>query len=147
MAAQQFTLEYAPRPGEQVKKDIVISSPLADPTPNQIWVGFGATVKPRRGTEILGTIEFLIAGIRDRSLIDRPAPDFKNANIVTAVDIDKRSTSNRRTSADIATSTVGDNDVAVGMGYAATEFGYKVFHEAAFEQLRRAVQEWLYKNG
>ena len=42
MAAQQFTLDYDPTPGKQVKKDVVISTPLVEPATDQIWVGFGA---------------------------------------------------------------------------------------------------------
>jgi len=147
MAAQQFTLDYSPSPGAQGKKDVVITEGLADPLPDQIWVGFGTSVATRRGSEIISAIDFLFSGIRDRNLIDRPAPDFLNAVMVTMCDIDIQTLANRRTSGDLATAVVTDTDVVIGMGHDVTEFGYKTLHETHLEQLKRAIQEWLYKNG
>jgi len=147
MAAQQFSLIYSPDPGKEVKKDVTITATLLDPLANQIYVGFGTTVPTRRGTEILSAIRFLSSGIRDRNLIDRPSPDFLNASMVTMCDIDSQTIGNRRTSGDLATAVVTDNDVVIGMAQGVTEFGYKVMHETYIEQLMRAVQEWLHKNG
>jgi len=147
MAAQQFTLDYSPTPGGGGKKDVVISTPLADPAPTEIWVGFGTAVATRRGSEIVNAMAFLMSGIRDRNLIDRPSPDFLHATMVTAVDIDRITTNGRRTAGDLATAVVTDTDVVIAMGLDVTEFGYKVMHETHYEQLLRAVQEWLHKNG
>ena len=147
MAAQQFTIDFSPNPGAEVKKDVVISTPLVDPTSNEIWVGFGTLVPTRRGTEILSAIEFLISGIRDRKLIEEGSPLFRGAEVVTATSIDVRTENDRRTSSSLAASTVADLDVVVAMGDAVTALGYKTFHETAYEQLRRAVQEWLHANG
>lgn len=146
MAAQQFTLDMTPTKGS-IKKDVVISTPLVDPTTNEIWVGFGSTVPTRRGTEITNAINFLASGIRDRNLIDRGAPDFMGASLITAVGIDNVTTSDRRTSGTLAEASVVDDDVVIGMGQTVTGLTYTVMHEAAIEQLIRAVQEWLYKNG
>jgi len=142
MAAQQFTLDYAPSLGGEGKKDVVISTPLADPTANQIWVGFGTTVATRRGTEIVSAMKFLIAGIRDRNL-----SGFGGAALVSAVNIDIITLANRRTSSSLAVSTVADPDVVIAFGEGITALGYTVMHETDFEQLIRAVQEWLHANG
>ena len=147
MAAQQFTLEFTPSRGGEEKKDVVISTPLADPGVNDIWVGFGTTVATRRGTEILGAIAFLIRGIRDLKLIEEETPLFRGSTLVVACDIDNQTEGNRRISATLIGSSVADDDVVVAMGAIPTAFGYKTMHETDYEQLRRAVQEWLHKNG
>ena len=147
MAAQQFTLELTPADGT-IKKDVVISTPLVDPTSNEIWVGIGADVPTRRGTEILSAIALLASGVRDRNLIEYGSPDFAASTMVTAVSIDNITTTNRRTAADLATAVAAADDVVLAMGDAVTDIaGYKVVHEAAIEQLSRAVQEWLHANG
>ena len=147
MAAQQFSLIYSPNPGNEVKKDVTITATLVDPLANQIYVGFGTDVATRRGTEITNAIDFLASGIRDRNLIDRASPDFLNASMVTMCDIDNITASNRRTSGDLATAVVTTTDIVIGMAQGVTEFGYKVMHETHIEQLKRAVIEWLHKNG
>jgi hypothetical protein len=146
MAAQQFTIEFTPDLNA-IKKDVVISTPLVDPTANQIWVGFGTTVPTRRGTEITTGLRWLLAGIRDRHLIDYGLPDFKGAEIVTAADIDIKTEENRRTTSSLAASTVGDNDLVVAMGDSVTDLQQRNIIDNAIEVLIRAVQEWLYKNG
>lgn len=146
MAAQQFTIEFTPGL-DTVKKDILISTPLVDPTDNQIWVGFGTTVSTRRGNEIITGLQFLVDGIRNRNLIDRGAPDFKGSVIVTAVHIDTKTTSDRRTSSGLISATVADGDLVVAMGVSVTDLSQRNIIDNAFEQLLRAVQEWLHANG
>ena len=143
MAAQQFTLAFNPA-GNEVKKDVVISTPLVDPGDNEIWVGFGTDVATYRGTEIVNAMKFLMSGIRDRNLLDA---QFKDSALVTACSIDGITANNRRTSSDLATSVVADADVVIAMGTFVTATPYKVMHETHYEQLIRAVQEWLHKNG
>jgi hypothetical protein len=147
MAEVQFTLDYAPAPGENVKKDVVISALLVEPTANQLWVGLATDVPTRRGTEIISAIDFLSSGIRDRHLIDYGSPDFLASVMVTAVSIDAITESNRRTSATLLGVTPTPLDIMIGMGDVVTAAGYKVMHEAALEQLKRAVIEWLHANG
>lgn len=147
MAAQQFTLDYAPTPGQEVKKDVVITAAILDPTANQIYVAFGTTVATRRGTEIIAAIDFLSSGIRDRHLIDYGTPDFLASPMVTMCSIDAITVGNRRTAADLATAVIADDDIVIGMGETTTATGYKVMHETYLEQLKRAVIEWLHKNG
>jgi hypothetical protein len=146
MAAQQFTLNYS-EPGDEVKKDVVITALLVDPTDNQIYVGFGTDVPTRRGSEIIAAIDFLASGIRDRNLIDRGSPDFLASDMVTMVDINRITVGGRRTAADLATAVVTTTDVVIGMGLTTTAKGYKVMHETYIEQLKLAVIEWLHKNG
>ena len=147
MAAQQFSLLYSPDPGQEVKKDVTITATLLDPLANQIYVGFGTDVATRRGTEIISAIDFLASGIRDRNLIDRATPDFLNASMVTMCDIDIQTIGNRRTAGDLATAVVTTTDVVIGMAQSVTASGYRVMHETTLEQLKRAVIEWLHKNG
>ncbi len=147
MAAQQFTLNYAPSLGGEEKKDVVISTPLVDPTANQIWVGFGDTVATRRGNEIVEGLRWLISGIRDLKLIEETTPLFRGSALVVAANIDTLTESDRRISSSLAGSTVADPDLVVAMGDVTTALGYKTMHETDYEQLIRAVQEWLHKNG
>ena len=144
MAAQQFTLDLTP--GAQVKKDVIISTPLADPTANEIWVGFGDGVATRRGNEIVNGLLWLISGIRDRKLID-DSNQFTGFDLVTAANIDILQVSDRRTSSSLISSVVAAPDLVVAMGGSVTGLTYRVQHEVAFENLIRAVQEWLHKNG
>jgi hypothetical protein len=147
MAEVQFTLDYSPVPGENVKKDVVISALLVEPTANQLWVGLATGVPTRRGTEIISAIDFLSAGIRDRHLIDYGSPDFLASVMVTAVSIDDITESNRRTSATLLGVTPTPLDIMIGMGDTVTAKGYTVMHETHLEQLKRAVIEWLHANG
>ena len=144
MAAQQFTLILTPG-RDNVKKDVVISTPLADPTDNEIWVGFGSAVLTRRGTEITGGLQKLVDSIRDRKLIEDGG--FKGLALVVAVNLDVATVNDRRTSSSLIGSTVADDDIVVAMGVNVTDLTYRVFHETSFEQLIRAVQEFLHKNG
>jgi hypothetical protein len=146
MAAQQFTIEFTPDLSA-IKKDVVISTPLVDPTTNQIWVGFGTTVPTRRGTEIATGLRWLVDGIKDRNLIDRDSPDFKGSIIVSAVSIDQKTESDRRTSSGLVSASAADIDLVVAMGVSVTTLEYRNIIDNAFEVLIRAVQEWLYKNG
>lgn len=147
MAAQQFTIVLTPGRPSEVKKDVTITTPLVDPGANEIWVGFGDTVATRRGNEIVEGLRWLVQGIRDRKLIDEESPLFKGADLVTAANIDILTEANRRTSSSLAVSTVADPDLVVAMGDAVTDLTYRNIHDNAFEQLIRAVQEWLHANG
>lgn len=146
MAAQQFTLTLTPG-RDNVKKDVAITTPLVDPGDDEIWVGFGTDVLTRRGTEITGGLQKLVDGIRDRKLIDEGTPLFKGSALVTAVNLDVATVDDRRTSSSLAGSVVADADIVVAMGVNVTDLTYRTFHETSFEQLIRAVQEWLHKNG
>ena len=145
MAAQQFTLTYAPALGGEEKEDVVISTPRVNPGVGEIAVGFGDDVATRRGNEIVEGLRWLISGIRDNKLID--GGGFRGEALVTAASIDSLTESNRRTSDTLAGSAVLEEDLVVSMGATTTSLGYKVMHETDFEQLLRAVQEWLHKNG
>jgi hypothetical protein len=147
MAEAQFTLDYSPAPGDNVKKDVVITAAVLDPAATEVYVAIATNVATRRGTEIISAIDFLSAGIRDRHLIDYGSPDFLASVMVTAVSINAITESNRRTSATLLGVTPTPLDIMIGMGDVVTAAGYKVMHEAALEQLKRAVIEWLHKNG
>jgi hypothetical protein len=145
MSEQQFTLIYSPSPGDNVVKDVVVTAAMVDPGPNEIWIGFGATVPTGRTAEIDNAFRFLISGIRDRNIID--VGNF--ASFVSAVDINRITAAGRRTSGDLLTAVVGPNDVVIAMGanVAVPAAGYKVFHEVHFENLRRAVAQFLQNGG
>jgi len=145
MTAQIFILYVTPT--QEVKKNVAIVPSVQDPGPNEVFVGFGATVSTRRGNEIVNTMEWLIDGIRSRNIIDRGPPDLKGAPIVSAVNIDIRQVSDRRTSPTVAGATVADPDIVVAMGSNVTNLGQINITDNVFEQLRRAVIEWLHKNG
>ena len=147
MAAQQFTLVLTPGLPTEVKKDVTITAALVDPADDEIWVGFGTGVATRRGSEITGGLQKLVDGIRDRKLIDEGPPLFKGSALVTAVNLDVATVNDRRTASSLAAVTIADDDIVVAMGVNVTNLTYRVGHETAFEQLIRAVQEWLHKNG
>jgi hypothetical protein len=147
MAEAQFTLDYSPAPGDNVKKDVVITAAVLDPAATEVYVAIATNVATRRGTEILSAIDFLMSGIRDRHLIEYGVPDFRASAVVTACSIDAQTESNRRTAATLAGVTPTPDDIFIGMGATTTAAGYKVMHETTLEQLKRAVIEWLGKNG
>jgi hypothetical protein len=142
MAEQQFTLVYSPNPGDNVTKDVVVTAAMVDPAPGEVWIGFGADVELRRTNEIDNAFQFLISGIRDRNLID--GEGF--TSVVTAVDINRITAGGRRTSSDMATTVVTATDVVIAIGATAGGSGYKVMIETTYEQLRRAVTQWMFKN-
>lgn len=146
MAAQQFTVELTPQL-DALKKDVVVSTPLVDPTANQVWAGFGTTVPTRRGNEIVNGITYLINGVRDRKLLEAGVPDFKGNSLVSAVSIDAIQDSNRRTASGIIAVVVLDDDLVIGIGDAVTALQYRNLLDNAFEVVLRALQEFLYKNG
>ncbi len=144
MAAQQFTLDLTPGLSA-IRKDVVISTPLVDPTANEVWVGIGDAVSTRRGNEIVNSIRKLMDGVMDRKLLDDTA--FKGAELVTAVSIDEQTVSDRRTASSLVTAVVADADVVLAMGDSVTVLGMRNITDNAVNILLRAVQEHLYKNG
>ena len=145
--AVRFDITITPGKPTEVKKDVTITAALADPTADLVSVQITDTVELRRGNEIVNTMEWLLNGVKDRNLIDYGSPDFKGSALVTAVLLDDRTTSNRRTAADSATAVVANGDIVLTMGANVTDLGNIVIIATAFEQLRRAVQEYLYANG
>lgn len=84
-------------------------------------------------------------GISERNLLDDVA-DFQGNSLVTAVDIDQITTSNRRTSSGLIASTVGGDDIVLAYGSAVTAVQIGMLRTTV-NNLIRAVQEFLYKNG
>ena len=146
MTEQVFTLTLTP--GLDVsKQDVVIGTTIVDPADNTVSIGYGSTVREGRGTEITNAIRFLLSGVRDRNLIEAGAPDFKGLDLVTVVDIDRVTAADRRTSSTLTGSSVTNNDVVLTMDALVTTLQHRNIIDNAFEMIRRAVQEFLYKNG
>ena len=144
MTAQRFILAVTPGQSSEVKKDVTIAADMLDPTDDQIFVGWGTTVATRRGNEIINALERLLDGVRDRNLLNA---DYQGAALVSAINIDILQISDRRTSSSVAASTVADPDIVLGMGANVTALGHTNIIDNVCEQLRRAAQEWLHKNG
>ena len=148
MAAQQFTVTFIPGK-EGLKKDVAVTGSVADPGPNEVYVAYGSGVAERRGTEIINGLKWLENGVSERNLLDVNAAGgaFKGSDLVTCVDIDSITAADRRTSATLAGSSFAAGDLVIGMGDAVTLNGQVEMIRSALGDLRRAVQEFLYKNG
>ena len=143
MAAQQFTIDYSPT-NEGLKKDVVVSTSIAEPGANEIYVAFGDGVGQHRMNEIRNGLKWLDAGISERNLLDDA---FNGVALVTAADINSLTASNRRTSSSTTASSVAADDIVIGMGATVTANGQVGMQREAVNTLINAVQEWLGVNG
>jgi hypothetical protein len=144
--ALQITLTLTPGLAD-VKKDAVITTTLAEPAADEIYVGIADGVETRRSNEVTNAFKWLMAGIRDRKLLEDDTPDFKGNELVTTVHSDRITTGNRRTSSSLVSSAVGNGDIVLAMGSNVTNLQHRNIIDNAMEQLVRAFQEWTYANG
>ena len=143
MAAQQFTVDFIPAK-EGLKKDVAVTGTVVDPTANQLYVGFGSAVETRRSNEIINGLLWLEQGISERNLLD---VQFNGAILVTCASINALTESNRRTGVTLVAASFATDDIVIGMGTAVTAANQVEMIRSALGDLRRAVQEFLYKNG
>lgn len=108
----------------------------------EVNIIIGALVPLRRQTEIFAAIDLLANGIRDRNLLE---DQFSGAALVTAVNIDAITSTNRRTASDLITASFADTDVAISMGATATGAQHKVMLDTAIETMKKVLLE-TFKN-
>jgi hypothetical protein len=135
-------------PINRLLNNIVVTETLIAVPAGSIAIYAGTTVGLYRGVEMVSGWGFLWNGIRDRALLDQPAPGgFSGATVYSVTDIDKKGENDRRTAVAFATLTA--NDIGIGIELEVTNaiFGAVTPLNSAFEMLINRAMEWLKVNG